>query len=368
MDPASHPVRAYFLEAHLAPLQPYLLRPDVTDIYVNRPGEIWVETTSGGTERHEAACLDDAHLWRLARQIASVNHQGISRENPLLSATLPDGSRVQIIAPPATRGPMALAIRKHLLRNVSLLDLAAQDVFRSTTASGSPDAQQEMLERLYADRDWLAFLAAAVRARKTVLISGGTSTGKTTLMSALLAEVPSSERLVTIEDTPELQIASENAIGLIAARGHLTEARLTTEELLAAALRMRPDRIIVGEIRGPEAFSWLRAVNTGHPGSISTIHADSPERAIEQMALLVLHTGIGLQRSDIIDYVTNVVDIFVQLDRNGGARRVSHIDWRGASATQTRSRGDALSGRQRRDEGGASLQRPGGGRADSVRA
>jgi type IV secretion system protein VirB11 len=168
-------------------------------------------------------------------------------------------------------------------------------------------------------------LALAVRQKRNILISGGTSTGKSTFLNALIREIPDRERLILIEDTPELQLRHDNAIGLIAARGQMGESLATSDDLLNASLRMRPDRIILGEIRGPEAFTFLRAINTGHPGSMSTIHADSPQRAVEQMALLVLQTGTQLGREDVVSYVGSVVDIFVQLERRDGARRISEI-------------------------------------------
>jgi type IV secretion system protein VirB11 len=168
-------------------------------------------------------------------------------------------------------------------------------------------------------------LRQAVRQRKNILISGGTSTGKTTFLNALLREVPTSERLILIEDTPELQISHANAIGLLATRGSLGEADVSAEDLLIASLRMRPDRIILGEMRGKEAMTFLRAVNTGHPGSLSTIHADSPERAIDQLALLVLQTGTRMAWDDITLYVRRSLDIVVQLKREGGKRTVDQV-------------------------------------------
>jgi type IV secretion system protein VirB11 len=170
-----------------------------------------------------------------------------------------------------------------------------------------------------------AMLALAVRQKRNILIAGGTSTGKSTFLNALLREIPDHERLILIEDTPELQLRHENAIGLLAARSQLGESLATSDDLLNASLRMRPDRIILGEIRGSEAFTFLRAVNTGHPGSMSTIHADSPARAVEQLALLVLQTGTQLRREDVVSYVESVIDIFVQLERRGGERRISEV-------------------------------------------
>ena len=170
-----------------------------------------------------------------------------------------------------------------------------------------------------------AFLAAAVRARRTILIAGGTATGKTTLLNALLKEAPAHERLVLIEDTPEIQIAQPNAIGLVAVRGRLGEASVSANDLLEAALRLRPDRIIMGEIRGVEALAFLRAVNTGHPGSITTIHANSPDGAIEQLAMIAAQSGATTRPDDAARYIRSVVEIIVQLGRADGRRRITEV-------------------------------------------
>jgi type IV secretion system protein VirB11 len=304
-----------------------LARDDVTDIYVNRPGEIWIETLGGATERHDAPALDRATLDRLSRQIAALSHQGISREHPLLSATLPDGARVQIVAPPATRGDLALAIRKHVSPDLSLSDYVAAGSFAETRRGdvGERAPIDVELARMLDAGDVAGMLATAVKARKNILVSGGTSTGKTTFLNALIREIPPHERLILIEDTPELHLGHANAVGLLAARSALGEAQVTADSLLAASLRMRPDRIIVGELRGPEAYTFLRAVNTGHPGSMTTVHADSAERAIEQIALLVLQTGTRLGREDVHHYVRSTVDVFVQLARTGGRRHVAEV-------------------------------------------
>jgi type IV secretion system protein VirB11 len=316
-----------YLRSYLAPLTGMLARPDVTDIYVNRPGELWVETTGGAIERHEAPGLDDSTLARLARQIAALSHQGISREHPLLSATLPDGARVQVVAPPATRGPLALAIRKHVSPDLALEDYVAAGAFAETRARDSLDRSEvdRALAAQLATGDVPGMLAAAVRARKNILVSGGTSTGKTTFLNALLREVPAEERLILIEDTPELKVHHENAVGLLAARSELGEARVGANDLVAASLRMRPDRIILGELRGPEAYAFLRAVNTGHPGSMTTVHADGAERAIEQVVLLVLQAGTQLSRDDVRHYIKSTVDVFVQLERTAGKRRIAEV-------------------------------------------
>ncbi|WP_257543903.1 P-type DNA transfer ATPase VirB11 [Sphingopyxis sp. DBS4] len=315
-----------YLRSYLAPLAFALDRDDVTDIYINRPGEIWIETLGGGIERHEASELDAALLPRLARQVAALNHQGISREHPLLSASLPDGSRIQIALPPATRGEIAIAIRKHVSADLTLDDYVAADAFRNVRTTG--DAQSAATERVrkLADAGEIAAaLREAVRGRLNILISGGTSSGKTTFLNALIREIPKAERLILIEDTPEIRLVHDNAVGLIAARSALGEAAVTANDLVSASLRMRPDRIILGELRGPEAFAFLRAINTGHPGSMTTIHADSVERAFEQLALLVLEGGSTLQREDILAYVRTTVDLVLQLGRDVTGRSVSEI-------------------------------------------
>lgn len=322
-----------YLGTFLAPLLPYLDRDDVTDLYINRPGELWLETGTG-TERHELPLLDEASLWRLARQIAATSDQGITRQHPLLAATLPDGSRIQICAPPATRGAIAVAIRKHNVPDLTLTDYLLAGAFAKVGAAAlSEKAVNHSLSALLNAGNIMEFLVAAVRSRKTIVIGGGTGTGKTTFLNTLLKEAPEDERLILIEDTPEIQIGHENAVGLVAVRGRLGEAEVSPADLVEAALRMRPDRIIMGEIRGAEAMSWLRAVGTGHPGSITTVHANSARGISEQLALMALMSGTELRRSELIDYVHDIVDIFIQLGRYEGTRLIAEIQFSGSSAT-----------------------------------
>ena len=316
--------RGFYLDSLLAPLGEWMARPDVTDIYVNREREVWIETLGGEIETHACDALTEPVLARLARQIAAASAQGINRTHPLLAATLPDGSRVQVAAPPATRHGHAIAIRRHLAAGLSLEGYEAAGAFGDASVAPA-DLERSAKLTPIAPREVRAVLGEAVRAKRNLLISGGTSTGKTTFLNALLREIPADERLILIEDTPELELTHRNAIGLLAARSALGEAEVRAEDLLMAALRMRPDRIILGELRGPEAFSFLRAVNTGHPGSMTTIHADSPLRAVEQLALLVLQAGSGLVRDDVRHYVRESIDVFVQLDRQAGRRRIAQV-------------------------------------------
>ncbi|MBB6124886.1 P-type DNA transfer ATPase VirB11 [Sphingobium subterraneum] len=321
--PASIPSpRSVYLDAYLAPFRPWLERESVTEILINRPGELWIEDAlHPGMQRIAMPQVDDVLLQRLAEQVARTSHQGINREHPLLAATLPDadgvgGGRIQLVGPPATRAHWALAIRRHRLLD---LPLDAYDAGPIVTRSEAP------MPDMHAQP--IAFLRDAIARRKTILISGGTSTGKTTFLNAMLREIPAGERVVLVEDTAELKLPGENGVGLIAVKGELGEAKVSANDLLQAALRLRPDRIVLGELRGLETIAFLRAINTGHPGSFSTLHANSPRGALEQLALMAMQTGIGLSRAETLDYAASVIDIVVQLDRTGGKRGISAIAW-----------------------------------------
>jgi type IV secretion system protein VirB11 len=323
-------VGGVYLSAFLEPFAEWLARPDVTDILVNRPGEVWVESVLGSIERHDAPDVTTLHLTRLAAQIARISKQGVSREHPLLSASLPTGERIQIILPPATRGFVALAIRKHVLTDLTLADYVNTGAMAHTVGAGGNKAfagKDQALRTLLNKGDVAAFLHLAVQQRRNIVVSGGTGTGKTTFLNALLKEIPHHERLVLIEDAAEIRLVHENAVGLVAVKGETGQARVDVDDLLQAALRMRPDRIIVGELRGKEAFTFLRAVNTGHPGSVTTLHADTPAGALEQLALMALQTGTAMTHADILAYVRSVVDIIVQLERDQGRRQVSEISF-----------------------------------------
>jgi type IV secretion system protein VirB11 len=309
-----------YLDAYLEPFREWLERDTVTEIIVNRPGEVWIEDAGHpGMQRIRARAIDDKLVQRLAEQVARVSHQGINREHPLLGATLPaadgaEAARIQFCGPPATRKHWAMAIRRH--RRLDLpLDAYDAGPLRPAEDPEMPDPVAQPI----------AFLRAAIAARKTILISGGTSTGKTTFLNAMLGEIPAAERVVLVEDTPELRLPGANGVGLVAVKGELGEAKVTANELLQSALRLRPDRIVLGELRGAESVSFLRAINTGHPGSFSTIHANSLRGALEQLALMVMQTGIGLTRPDTIAYAASVIDVIVQLDRHNGKRRISAI-------------------------------------------
>jgi type IV secretion system protein VirB11 len=311
----THMPRSVYLDAYLAPLRPWLERETVTEILVNRPGELWVEDAAHlGMQRIALPAIDDELLKRLAEQVARISHQGINREHPLLAATLPDGARIQLVGPPATRMHWALAIRRHRLLELPL-DAYDRGPITAPADPPMPDPQDCPI----------AFLREAIRRRRTILISGGTSTGKTTFLNAMLTEIPPEERVVLVEDTAELKLPGANGVGLIAVKGELGEAKVSANDLLQAALRLRPDRIVLGELRGTETVSFLRAINTGHPGSFSTVHANTPRGALEQIALMSMQTGIGLTRAETLEYAASVIDVVVQLDRIEGKRGIAAI-------------------------------------------
>ena len=202
--------------------------------------------------------------------------------------------------------------------------------FSKTVIAAKDAPENAMLIDLLKKGDTKEFLVQAVLHKKNLIISGGTSTGKTTFTNALLRIIPKTERLITAEDAREIVLDSHpNKLHMVASKGGQGRANITTQDLIEACLRLRPDRIIVGEIRGKEAFSFLRAINTGHPGSISTLHADTPNMAIEQMKMMVMQAGLGMPPEEIKAYILQVVDVIVQLKRGEkGIRYISEIKFK----------------------------------------
>jgi type IV secretion system protein VirB11 len=311
------------LNTYLAPLQALFAEEGIQEISINRPGEAWVEVR--GDMRYESIpefTLD--HLRGLALLIAQSTSQSISEERPLLSATLPDGYRIQVVFPPACEGKnVAMSIRKQSTIQLTLDDYEKMGAFANTkTAGDNLNPLNERLMELYTKGDVKQFIIEAVRGKKNIIISGGTSTGKTTFMNAALKSIPETERIITVEDAREVQIEHiPNRVHLLGSKGGQGKAKVTTQELVEACLRLRPDRIIVGELRGAEAFSYLRAVNTGHPGSIATLHADSPRLAMEQLILMIMQADLGITRDQIKEYVEMVIEVVIQLKRGEKGRR-----------------------------------------------
>lgn len=318
------------LDTYLSPLKRYFAQEGVSEISINRPKEIWIEVF-GEMYRDDIPEFDLEHLKALARLVAQSTSQKVSEESPLLSASLPDGYRIQVVYPPACEiGTLAISIRKQTIVDFDLDKYEALGAFQATAVRHEEDKLNSKLRALLDAGSVKDFIKEAVRGKKNIIISGGTSTGKTTFMNAALKEIPLKERIITCEDAREIDIKQiPNRVHLLASKGGQGRSNVTTQDLIEACLRLRPDRIIVGELRGQEAFSYLRAVNTGHPGSVSTLHADSPALAMEQLILMVMQAGLGITREQIKQYVENVIDVIIQLKRGEkGKRFVSEIYFR----------------------------------------
>lgn len=315
------------LETYLKPLKGIFEQQGVSEISINRPKEAWVEVY-GDMHRHEIPEFDLEHLKALARLVAQSTEQKVSEENPLLSANLPEGYRIQIVFPPACEsGTVAFSIRKQTILNMDLDAYEAIGAFKSTVVKKGDNLVDKQLRSLLDQGNIKDFIHLAVINKKNIIVSGGTSTGKTTFMNAVLKSIPATERLITCEDAREINIDHiPNHVHLLSSKGGQGRAQVTTQDLIEACLRLRPDRIMVGELRGKEAFSYLRAVNTGHPGSISTLHADTPVLAIEQLILMIMQAGLGITREQVKDYVETVINVVIQLKRGEkGHRFVSEI-------------------------------------------
>src|SRR5256885_5367370 len=287
------------------PLEPFLRDDSVTEVMVNAFDRIYVER-HGKLERTPAAFADNAHLLRIIDKIVSQVGRRVDESSPMVDARLPDGSRVNAIIPPlALRGP-TLTIRKFARDPYTMSDLIG---FGTITGKAAQ------------------FVSACVRGKLNILISGGTGTGKTTTLNALSAFVPRDERIVTIEDAAELQLQQEHVIVLESRPPNIEgSGEVRIRELVRNALRMRPDRIIVGEVRGPETLDMLQAMNTGHEGSLTTIHANSPRDALSRLETLVMTAGVELPHRAIREQIASAFDLLVQIQRLvDGSRRITHV-------------------------------------------
>jgi type IV secretion system protein VirB11 len=317
------------LELALRPLRPLLSAEDVTELCINRPGEAYIESSSGW-QRQTLDIADLAWCHRFAKLIANSTRQRVDESAPLLSAWLPGGERVQIALPPATTaGCIAITIRRPAGQVWSIGELAAQGSFRATRSDGtSCNNTEPELRQLLASREFPAFLSLAVKSRKNILVSGPTGSGKTTWTKALIREIPVHERLVTIEDAHELVLDRHpNHVRLYYSKDEQGLARVSPRKLLEASLRMRPDRILLAELRAAEAYDYLRNVNSGHPGSVTSVHAASAELAFEQLVLLVKQSdgGRGLSRTDIRSLLYMLVDVVIQCGVECHRRFISEI-------------------------------------------
>jgi type IV secretion system protein VirB11 len=318
------------LDSYLSPLKSILDRDGVSEVSINQPKEVWIEVR-GDMSREEIPSFDVEHLKSLARLVAQSTEQRISEEEPLLSATLPAGYRIQIVFPPACESnKVVMSIRKKSSLRWNLDDYEKMGAFESAVIGETENKNDLILMKLLKLGRIKDFLERAVLYKKNIIVSGGTSTGKTTFTNAMLKVIPHEERLITVEDAREIDLETHpNRVHLLSSKGGQGRSKVTTQDLIEACLRLRPDRIIVGELRGSEAFSFLRAINTGHPGSISTLHADTPKMALEQLKLMVMQAGLGMSPGEIFNYIKNVIDIVVQLKRGvHGKRFVSEIYFR----------------------------------------
>jgi type IV secretion system protein VirB11 len=325
---ASAGADASALALTLRALRPYL-RDDVMELCINQPYEAFLET-SAGWRREPLGFADFDWCSRLAKLIANSTQQRIDSASPLLSASLPTGERVQIVMPPATTaGCVAIAIRRPAEKVWSIEELASRGIFRRATPAGKKlDAVEQELLVLLRGGDFEAFMRLAVRSRKNIVVSGPTGSGKTTWTKALIREIPSDERLVTIEDAKELVLDRHpNHVRLFYSKDDQGMARVTPKQLLESCLRMKPDRILLAELRAEEAFDYLRNVNSGHPGSITSVHATSAELAFEQLMLLVKQNqgGRELARSDIKSLLYLLVDIVIQFGVEHHERFIKEI-------------------------------------------
>lgn len=317
------------LDLTLRDLRPLLNNPDITELCINRPGEAFVETREGW--RHEVLPFADFE-WcrRLAKLVANSTKQRIDETSPLLSASLPSGERVQIVTPPATTaGCVAITIRRPADEVWTIEELARRGIFRATrrATEALDDTETQLLQLLEAQR-FEEFMRLAVTSRKNILVSGPTGSGKTTWTKALIREIPSNERLVTIEDAKELVLDRHpNHVRLFYSKDDQGLARVTPKQLLESCLRMKPDRILLAELRAEEAFDYLRNVNSGHPGSITSIHAASAELAFEQLVLLVKQSqgGRELARADIKSLLYLLVDVVIQFGVERHERFIKEI-------------------------------------------
>jgi type IV secretion system protein VirB11 len=317
----------------LRPLRLQLDAPGVLEVCVNRPGEMMVETAKGW----QSVAAPDLTLERclsLATAVATLSDQQVSQERPLLSATLPTGERVQFVIPPAVgRGSVSITIRKPSDAIRRLDDFEREGLFDRTVlvsrtgASELLPVEQELVALRLAGR-YADFLRLAVQRHQTIVVSGRTGSGKTTFMKGLVEEVSRDERLITIQDTAELTLPNHpNVVHLYYSKDAQGTAKVTAKSLLEACMRMKPDRIFLAEVRGDECFHFVRLAASGHPGSITSVHAGSCALAFEQMALMIRESaaGGGLRMDEIKWLLGVVVDIVVQFDRDEGGRFISEI-------------------------------------------
>jgi len=287
------------------PIEPLLRDDSVTEVMVNGFDRVYVER-SGKLEKSDVQFVDESHVMRIIDKIVSQVGRRVDEASPMVDARLPDGSRVNAIIPPLALNGPTLTIRKFSRDPYTVNDLIT---FGTLTARSAQ------------------FLAACVKGKLNILISGGTGTGKTTTLNAMSAFIPGDERIVTIEDAAELQLQQDHVITLESRPSNIEgSGEIKIRELVRNALRMRPDRIIVGEVRGAETLDMLQAMNTGHEGSLTTIHANAPRDALSRLETLVMTAGVELPHRAIREQIASAFDLLVQIQRLvDGSRRITHV-------------------------------------------
>jgi pilus assembly protein CpaF len=287
------------------PLQPLLDDPEITEIMVNGPQKVYVEK-GGRLERSNVVFEDNLHILKIIDRIVTPLGRHIDSDSPMVDARLPDGSRVNAIVPPCAVDGASITIRKFRKEKLSISQLIGFD----TLTQGMAD-----------------FLRACVLGRLNIIISGGTGSGKTTFLNVLSGFIPNDERIVTIEDAAELQLQQEHVVRLETKLANVEgHGVVNVRELVRNSLRMRPDRIIIGECRGGEALDMLQAMNTGHDGSLTTVHANSPRDAISRLETLVLMAGMDLPIKIVRQQISSAVDVIVQMSRvRDGTRKITAI-------------------------------------------
>lgn len=314
---------------YLKVLEPFLNDHENTEIVINKPQIVLTESDKGW-EFHDVPALTELACLQLAKLIATNSGQRLDDRNPILSATLPEGERIQVVIPPASLN-VSLTIRKPSHHNFTLEEYEAQGLFKEVhDYTGDLTEEEQQLLRYKESKDYKAFLRLAVESRKNIVVSGSTGSGKTTFFKTLLSLVPKDERLISIENVDELNLHNThpNTVSLFYSAGGQGVSDVGQQDLLESALRMKPDRLFVAElIKGDEAFYYLRNVNSGHPGSITTLHANSAKLAFEQLTLFLKESKSGntMSREDIKQLLTMTVDIVIQIKKLHGKRVITEI-------------------------------------------
>ena len=297
------------------PIAPFIDMNGVTEICINQPQEIYVEKNSQ-FNRYEVKELTYSFLETLASLIAEFNHKDFPA--PFLSGSLPTGERIQFVMHPACeKNKLICSIRRQQMRDMSLDDYIAAGAFEEWQQTSLTHTDQA-LQKLYQQKDILGFLKLAIQSKKNILISGGTGTGKTTFLNACLKWIPMHERVLTIEDTREVIVYQPNAVHLLF---NEEDKSINALNVFKACLRLRPDRIFLSELRGHEVWPYLRAANSGHPGSLSTVHADTPEGAFTQLVFMMQQAGSTSSEEQLRAYIKSIIHIVVQLKRDSHSGR-----------------------------------------------